>query len=122
LTGISLVRVATWRWPLAAALLFASAGSGLIEARAQTDNPLPPAPPEVQEKAPRATTPDEPPTAAPGTPLGEELERSEGVIVPVDPGVDGDMVQPPPDTGGAATMPVIPPPGTPGGNPNVRPK
>ena len=32
------------------------------------------------------------------------------------------MVQPPPDTGGAATMPVIPPPGTPGGNPNVRPQ
>ena len=68
--------------------------------------------------------PEEPPTAAPdtGAPLGEELKRSEGVIVPVDPGVDLDMVQPPPDTGGAATMPVIPPPGTPGGDPNVRPQ
>jgi hypothetical protein len=118
------VRVATWRWPLAAALLFASVGSGLTEARAQTDNPLPSAPPEVQEKTPRATKPDEPPTAAPdtGSPLSEELERSEGVIVPVDPGVDRDMVQPPPDTGGTATMPVIPPSGTPGGDPNARPK
>ena len=116
------MRIGTWRWPLAAALLFASVGSRPTEAWAQTDNPLPPAPPEVQEKTPRATTPEEPPTAAPDTPLSEELERSEGVIVPVDPGVDPDMVQPPPDTGGAATMPVIPPPGTPGGNPNVRPK
>jgi hypothetical protein len=118
------VRLATWRWPLAAALLSASVGSGLTEARAQADNPLPPAPPEVQETTPRATTPDEPPTAAPdtGAPLGEELERTEGVIVPADPGVDPGMAQPPPDTGGAATMPVIPPPGTPGGDPNVRPK
>jgi hypothetical protein len=116
------VRIGTWRWPLAAALLFASVGSGVTEAWARAADPLPPAPPEAQEKTPRATTPDEPPTAAPDTPLGEELERSEGVIVPVDPGVDRDMVQPPPDTGGVATMPVIPPPGTPGGNPNVRPK
>ena len=118
------MRVRTWRWPLATALLFASVGSRPTEAGAQTDNPLPPAPPEVQEKTPRATTPDEPPTMAPGTgaPLGEELERSEGTIAPADPGVDPDMVQPPPDTGGAATMPVIPPPGTPGGDPNVRPQ
>ena len=99
-----------------------SVASGLTEARAQTDNPLPPAPPEVQEKTPRATTPDEPPTTAPDIPLSEELERSKGAIVTVDPGVDRDMAQPSPDTGGAATMPVIPPPGTPGGNPNVRPQ
>ena len=85
------MRIGTWRWPLAAALLFASVGSRPTEAWAQTDNPLPPAPPEVQEKTPRATTPDEPPPAAPDTPLSEELERSEGVIVPVDPGVDPDM-------------------------------
>jgi hypothetical protein len=93
------VRVGTWRWPLAAALLLASAGSS-------------------------PTTPEEPPAAAPdaGAPLGEELERSEGVIVPADPGADPEMVQPPPDTGGAATMPVIPPPGAPGGDPNVRPQ
>ena len=116
------MRVRTWR--LAAALLFASVGSRPTEAWAQTDNPLPPAPPEVQEKSPRATTPDEPLTTAPdtGAPLGEELERPEGMIAPADPGVDPDMVQPPPDTGGAATMPVIPPPGTPGGDPNVRPQ
>ena len=116
--------IRTVRLPLATALLGAGLGAGPIGAWAQADNPLPPAPPEVQEKAPRATTPDEPPAAAPdtGAPLSEELERSEGVIVPADPGVDPGMARAPPDTGGAATMPVIPPPGTPGGNPNVRPK
>ena len=56
-----------------------------------------------------------------GAPLSEQLEHSEGVIVPADPGVDPGMVQPAPDTRGTA-MPVIPPPGTPGGNPNVRPQ
>jgi hypothetical protein len=118
------VQVGTWRWPLAAALLVASVGLHPTEAWAQTDNPLPPAPPATQEKTPQATTPDELPAAAPdeGAALGEELERSEGVIVPADPGVDPGMVQPPPETGGAATMPVIPPPGTPGGDPNVRPQ
>jgi hypothetical protein len=116
--------IRTVRLPLATALLGAGLGAGPIGAWAQADNPLPPAPPEVQEKTPPATTPDEPSSTAPdtGAPLSEELERSEGVIVPADPGVDPGMAQPPPDTGGTATMPVIPPPGTPGGNPNVRPK
>ena len=88
------MRIGTWRWPLAAALLFASVGSGLTEAWSQTDNPLPPAPPEVQEKTPRATTPEEP-RPRPRTRalrLGEELERSEGLIAPADPGVDPDIV------------------------------
>jgi hypothetical protein len=35
-------------------------------------------------------------------------------------GVDSEMNQTPPATG--STMPVIPPPGTPGGNPAVKPK
>jgi hypothetical protein len=43
------------------------------------------------------------------------------VIAPADPGMDPAMVKPAPDTG-AATMPVIPPPGAPGGDPNVRPQ
>ena len=118
------MRVATWRWPLAAALLAASVGSGLTEARAQADNPLPPAPARGAGEDTAGDHAGRAAAAAPdtGAPLSEELERSEGVIVPADPGVDRDMAQPPPDTGGAATMPVIPPPGTPGGNPNVRPK
>ena len=48
-----------------------------------------------------------------------DLSRSGGVIKPpteVDPG----MKQAPPPSG--ARMPVIPPPGTPGGDPSVKPK
>ena len=51
--------------------------------------------------------------------LSERLDRSGGVIKPpenVDPGL---QKNPPEDS---AKMPVIPPPGTPGGDPNVKPK
>ena len=98
----------------AAALLWAGGGPGPPPARAQTGQALPPAPPEVMEDAPAGT-----PGAA-GS-LAEELERSEGVIAPPDPGVDPGLVKPAPDTG-AVTTPVIPPPGSPGGGPNVRPR
>jgi hypothetical protein len=55
-----------------------------------------------------------------GSSLSHRLDRSGGVIRPpadVDPG----MAQPPPSTG-SHSMPVVPPPGTPGGNPAVKPK
>jgi hypothetical protein len=51
--------------------------------------------------------------------LSERLKESEGVIKPpenVDPGI---QKKPPEDSG---KMPVIPPPGAPGGDPNVKPK
>ncbi len=51
--------------------------------------------------------------------LSERLKRSEGVIKPpenVDPGL---QKKPPDDSG---KMPVIPPPGSPGGDPSVKPK
>ncbi len=57
-----------------------------------------------------------PPSRKPDTPGGA---ASNGVIRPpvqVDPGI----TRPPPPVRGA--MPVIPPPGTPGGNPRVKPK
>jgi hypothetical protein len=50
--------------------------------------------------------------------LSDQLAQSKGVICPP-AGVDPGMRQPPPE-GGA--MKVIPPPGSPGGNPNVQPK
>ena len=61
-------------------------------------------------------TPAVPPTS--GT-LSSDLNRSGGVIKPP-AGIDPEIKQTPPPTG--ATMPVIPPPGTPGGNPAVKPK
>ncbi|MBN9600756.1 MAG: hypothetical protein J0G28_13930 [Afipia sp.] len=50
--------------------------------------------------------------------LGDKLAKSDGVLCPP-AGVDPEMHAPAPNTG---TMPVIPPPGSPGGDPNVRPK
>ena len=51
-------------------------------------------------------------------PLGDKLARSDGVLCPP-AGVDPEMRAPTPDGG---NTPVIPPPGSPGGDPSVRPK
>jgi hypothetical protein len=51
-------------------------------------------------------------------PLGDRLARSDGVLCPPS-GVDPEIRAPTPDVG---NMPVIPPPGSPGGDPNLRPK
>jgi hypothetical protein len=50
----------------------------------------------------------------------EKLDKSGGVIKPSG-NIDPKMQVAPPDPGPTST-PVIPPPGTPGGNPNVVPK
>jgi hypothetical protein len=49
--------------------------------------------------------------------LSEKLDRTEGVLCP--PNVDPDIKAPTPDVG---PMPIIPPPGSPGGDPTIRPK
>jgi hypothetical protein len=54
-----------------------------------------------------------------GENLSDKLARTDGVICP--PNVGPDMRTPAPETG-SGTMPVIPPPGSPGGNPSLRPK
>ena len=51
-------------------------------------------------------------------PLGDKLARSDGVLCPP-PGVDPEMHAPTPDAG---KTPVIPPPGSPGCDPTIRPK
>jgi hypothetical protein len=58
-----------------------------------------------------------PTTTGRGENLSDKLSRNEGVLCP--PNVDRDIKAPTPNTG---DTPVIPPPGSPGGNPNVRPK
>jgi hypothetical protein len=57
--------------------------------------------------------------AAPSEDLSKRLERSDGVIEPPR-GVDPQIQVPPPEPG--ARMPVIRPPGTPGGDQSVDPK
>ena len=57
------------------------------------------------------------PAATTGESLSERLSRTDGVICP--PDVDPGIRVPTLDTG---RTPVIPPPGSPGGDPSVRPK
>jgi len=60
------------------------------------------------------------PSAKPLSPSGQRACQSNGVIHPP---VTGDRgVVKPPETTGAMPMPVIPPPGSPGGSPDVQPK
>ncbi|WP_257167103.1 hypothetical protein [Bradyrhizobium sp. SRS-191] len=91
--------------------------------------PTPATPPQVTAPAPdanaacapnaRATaTPDGITTGRAGEPLGDKLAKTNGVLCPPS-GVDPEMHAPTPEGG---TTPVIPPPGSPGGNPNVQPK
>jgi len=84
-----------------------------------------PAPARDNACAPTQSVPQQGTIAPEGTttgqrsePLGDKLAKSDGVLCPP-AGVDPEMRAPTPDTG---NMPVIPPPGSPGGDPNVRPK
>jgi hypothetical protein len=72
--------------------------------------------PSGRPAAGQPTTPAVPPASGS---LSSDLNRSGGVITPP-ADVDPEMKQTPPPTG--ARMPIIPPPGTPGGNPAVKPK
>ncbi|MGB8609553.1 MAG: hypothetical protein WA615_08730 [Bradyrhizobium sp.] len=103
--------------------------SGVANAQAPPAPPTPPAqtaPPArandcepMQPVPPRGTiAPEGATTGQRAEPLGEKLARSDGVLCPP-AGVDPEMRAPTPDTG---NTPVIPPPGSPGGDPNVRPK
>ena len=72
--------------------------------------------PSGRPGANQPATPAVPPAS--GT-LSSDLNRSGGVITPPS-GIDPEIKQTPPPTG--ARMPIIPPPGTPGGDPAVKPK
>ena len=72
-----------------------------------------------QDRPNGATAPDSTTTGQAREPLGDKLAKSEGVLCPP-AGVDPEMHAPAPSTDGK--MPVIPPPGSPGGDPNVKPK
>jgi hypothetical protein len=68
---------------------------------------------EAQAPDPKGCTPQE---RSNGT-LSSQLDKSNGVMCP--PDVDPAMKAPTPKTGDTS---VIPPPGTPGGDPSVQPK
>jgi hypothetical protein len=99
------VKAIITRCGLMLALTFAAVGP----ACAQT--------PSAEQKPPSA---GQKPCSEPGDSsktLSDKLAQGGGVICP--PNVDPGIKVPAPETG---KMPVIPPPGSPGGDPNVKPK
>jgi hypothetical protein len=108
----------TWT---AAATIVVAPTSGTFFASAQ-DRPAPPLlPPSPNADCQREAggLPPAAPGETTGSPnLSDQLSRSKGVICPpagIDPGISA------PPLGGGKT-PVIPPPGTPGGDPGLVPK
>jgi hypothetical protein len=106
-------------WIIAATLI-SMVASGIPFASAQSDRPAPPLfAPSPNGDCQRGTSV----LPAPGETTGsanpsDQLSRSKGVICPP-AGIDLGIAAPAVGTG---VMPVIPPPGTPGGDPNLVPK
>ncbi len=85
----------------------------------------PPAPARASNCAPTQSMPQQGTIAPNGATTGQRVEslsdklaKSDGVLCPP-AGVDPEIRAPAPESG---TMRVIPPPGSPGGDPTVRPK
>ncbi|MGD0105230.1 MAG: hypothetical protein ABSC06_14480 [Rhodopila sp.] len=90
-----------------------------VPALAQNPQPTSPTNPTVPIAPPSASSPPPERIAPSDGNLSHRLAQQKGTITPpnVDPGM---TVNPPPNSG--ATTPVIPPPGSPGGNRSVIPK
>jgi hypothetical protein len=111
-----------------ASLLIAASGSAIAQAPPSPATPpqaTAPPPPQrasdctTETDRPRGNvTPDNSTVGQVREPLGDRLAKSDGVLCPPS-GVDPEMRAPAPDVG---KTPVIPPPGSPGGDQNVRPK
>ena len=106
----------------ASGVAFAQAPPAPATPQAQT---APPAPVRTTNCAPMqpaphsgTATPEGTTTGQRAEPLGDKLARSDGVLCPP-AGVDPDIRAPTPEAG---NTPVIPPPGSPGGDPSIRPK
>ena len=107
------------------------AASGVAAAQAPPGPATPPAqtaPPSLTRAVncapmlpaphPNAAVPEGTTTGQHAESLGDKLARSDGVLCPP-AGIDPEMRAPTPDAG---RTPVIPPPGSPGGDPMIRPK
>ena len=118
---------------LATALIAGSLATGafgpgaLAQGSSQSTQPpsMPVLPsPQNNTTIPEKIAPQEPSstgsTSGSGATLSEKLERSDGVIRPPG-GIAPDMTVPAP-VPNPGTTPVIPPPGSPGGNPRIDPR
>jgi hypothetical protein len=102
------------------AIAFAAVALAVPAALAQANPPTAPAPLQRRDCPPDVSNPVPPRSneTTGSASLSQELSQSNGVICPP-AGVDPGIAVPP--VGGGRT-PVIPPPGTPGGDPNIVPK
>jgi hypothetical protein len=114
-------------WLEIAAFLAGAVLASVIVAPALGQGMSPPAPgspacsPSSPPGSPGTVTTGKGEPVNPATPpedLSKRLAQSDGVICPP-PAVDPQMKLPTPETG---RTPVIPPPGSPGGDPSIRPK
>ena len=117
------VRASSERHSSALAMLaFALAGAFVLwiaaSSLSRAQPTAPSAAPTLQAPNPDAAKPS-PTLPSTGETLSERLDRSDGVIRPPSVG-DSEIRVPPKENTG--TMPVIPPPGTPGGSQSVQPK
>jgi hypothetical protein len=113
---------------LSGVLMAVSAAASAQAPPAPTTPPAQTAPPQAARTAncapmqqpahPGSSAPEGTTTGQRAEPLGDKLARSDGVLCPP-AGVDPEIRAPTPETG---NTPVIPPPGSPGGDPTVRPK
>jgi uncharacterized low-complexity protein len=97
-----------------AALLLCAA----VTAAAAQDRPPSVVDPKGCAPSERLQTDGKAPEGKAGEPLSDKLARTDGVICP--PNVDPEIKAPTPESGNK--MPVIPPPGGPGGDPSIQPK
>jgi hypothetical protein len=101
-------------------ILAVALGGAQVVAFAQAGGAVQSLPPPAGGGKTAPTQPDEDLSASSAGSLSHQLNQSGGVIHPpanIDPG----LRKPAPDLG-PHSMPVIPPPGTPGGNPDIKPK
>jgi hypothetical protein len=99
-----------------AALWFAAFA---VPAAGQTSPPAPPAPHETDKVIPEKQSPPMPMPGDSGN-LSDKLKDTNGVIAPpsnMDPSINKPAPAP-----NAGSMPVIPPPGSPGGRQDIVPK
>ena len=117
--------------PLLPLVCVLMAASGAMQAQAPPTPATPPAqtaPPasaRANNCAPMQPMPHQGTVAPEGSttgqraePLSDKLARTDGVLCPP-PGIDPEIRAPTPEAG---NTPVIPPPGSPGGDPTIRPK
>jgi hypothetical protein len=105
------------RWMIAATMIALASAPPCAAAQDRAAPPLFPSSPNAECQT-GGSPPSSPGEVTGSANLSDQLSRSKGVICPP-AGIDPGLTVPP--VGGGIT-PVIPPPGTPGGDPGLIPK